>query len=872
MAALVLPASASAGSLPDDRFGERPGPPLLYRDLPVAPELSVDAPFRADPLLVSGTDAYRDGEYLYQDYLFDDHGADTLPGEGNQSKPGPSNFSPAAGDVAYPTAERYAANAADFVELRIKPTAEAIVYRVTLNTVKEKDAAIVGIGVDEDRSGGDQVEWPDGAGISSPGLDSFITAWGTGGRVTTLPGDGSQPLPPGAVDISRRTNQMEIRVPRSILNPGGATWRYVAGAGVHDGSGGFEAVATGASTQEDMPTSGGPESAPAVFNLAFRFDEPQFDEPQPGGPAYTTAPGVGNFFEDEQARVLSEETSGGFHADVDFSALASGADERIHAPGAKQARILTSGLDYHEGVEAGFNPFGGRLQPYLLTKPSNAGEGPAGLTFSLHSLGGTYTQFAVFSPRQQQQFGEQRDDFVVTPLARGPDGFYTDEAEADTFEAWRDAAAHFNLDSERTYITGYSMGGYGAYKLGTQYPDLFARAFTTVGPPARALWLPPAPPVGDTPQGNGPTAYTNSNLVLENVRSVPFLNWVSSTDQLVPIPGPLAQQRRFDALGLRSRLRVFTPADHFTLAILDRFDEARDFLGNATTERRPSRVNYAFVPAADRPRLGLIHDHAYWVSDLEARDESGDPGTDPARGEIDARSQAFGEGEPTTARVTGGGAPGSAGPPLVSTIEGTRWTGIPGVPERNRLVVGLENVGRGTIDGRGAKLDGAVGRTPLRVRLESDGDGRMRLDLRLPKDAVARRIDGGAVSSASGAGGATAAGAGAPAPEVALTRRGANFRVAGGEREYRIFVPASGGGDGGSDTGGEDGDDGSGGGSTTDGGSTGAGAPTDQVAQLGATAGSGNGGSLPFTGLALLALVLLGSAALLTGRALRRAA
>ena len=32
-------------------------------------------------------------------------------------------------------------------------------------------------------------------------------------------------------------------------------------------------------------------------------------------------------------------------------------------------------------------------------------------------------------------------------------------------------------------IAGYSMGGYGAYKLASQFPDLFARVQTTVGPP-----------------------------------------------------------------------------------------------------------------------------------------------------------------------------------------------------------------------------------------------------------------------------------------------------------------------------------------------------------------------------------------------------
>ena len=157
---------------------ERPGPPLLYARSPSVPQLEVKAPFHAKPLLVSGTDAYRDGEYLYQDYLYDDHGADT---GANVSPPGVDGFSPASGDLLYPAQARYANNAADLVELRIKPTARAIVYRVTLGAVLEPKAAAVGIGIDTDRSGGPQVEWPGGAGISSPGLDRFITAWGTRG-------------------------------------------------------------------------------------------------------------------------------------------------------------------------------------------------------------------------------------------------------------------------------------------------------------------------------------------------------------------------------------------------------------------------------------------------------------------------------------------------------------------------------------------------------------------------------------------------------------------------------------------------------------------------------------------------------------------
>ena len=61
----VVPAAASAKwhSLYSGP-GSRPGPDILYRRAAVSPQLTNRSPWKAKPILVSGTTSYRSGEFL----------------------------------------------------------------------------------------------------------------------------------------------------------------------------------------------------------------------------------------------------------------------------------------------------------------------------------------------------------------------------------------------------------------------------------------------------------------------------------------------------------------------------------------------------------------------------------------------------------------------------------------------------------------------------------------------------------------------------------------------------------------------------------------------------------------------------------------
>lgn len=70
-------AGVSPSLPPKHGSAPRPGPDVLYEPLAQAPQLE-NAPrsgWHAAPILVSGASAYRKGEFVYQGYVYDDHGA-----------------------------------------------------------------------------------------------------------------------------------------------------------------------------------------------------------------------------------------------------------------------------------------------------------------------------------------------------------------------------------------------------------------------------------------------------------------------------------------------------------------------------------------------------------------------------------------------------------------------------------------------------------------------------------------------------------------------------------------------------------------------------------------------------------------------------
>ena len=690
-------ASAKSSSLPSGP-APRPGPDILYAKPAVAPQLTNLKPWRASPILVSGATAYRKGEFLYQDYLYDDHGAHDLADPTNpQASALGDLFSMPNGTYTYPTGPGYDSNAADLVEFRVKPLKATTAFRITLNTLQ--NPALIAFSIAIGGAAGHPYPFPDGANVSAP-AKLFLTVHPAGKTLTAdLQHAGSDtavtgPRPKVKVDLKRR--QIEVDVPHRTWNPRQHVVRLAMGVGLWDADASAYLLPK-LTADATHPGGAGTTAKPAAFfNAAFRTDEAV-----PSVTESTNAVLNAAWWRDRaQGAALAKNDISQFAANVNFGKLARRVTDNSAIPKTGPIdRILASHFEPGQGADfthqCGFggavNPascvpeYRGRLQPYSIYVPSQPPpKAGYGMTLLLHSLSANYNQY--LGSRNQAQFANrQLPSVVITPESRGPDQEYEGLGAADVFEVWADVARRYHLNPAYTEITGYSMGGIGTFKLGSQFPDLFARAQPTVGA-------------------------ETTNGVLASLRNVPVLMWNNATDELVNplLYTPTANE--LASLGYRYELDVFQPCvslkcsplfpNHLELAINDQFAPAAAFLDTAMVDTNPPHVTYVVDTKRDHSVYGIVGNHAYWASNITPRDSS-------KLGTFDAFSHGFGLGDPSPSGVKAGLGTltgGNMGTLTFARLYKT-WGPAPAIAKTDVLDVNATNVAKAAINVARAHLD-----------------------------------------------------------------------------------------------------------------------------------------------------------------------
>ncbi|MGH7819196.1 MAG: prolyl oligopeptidase family serine peptidase, partial [Candidatus Binatia bacterium] len=657
-------------------------------------------PWAGQSTMLGGTSRYDGGEWIYQDFVYDDYGADTAPVSSFQVV----SLAPTSGDFRYPPdpegGARYANNAADIAEVRLRRVGDGdLELRVTLGTLLTDDSTVIGVALGD----GEPRPWPFEVGVVSP-WDRFVTVAAGTVRLTEAGGD-TAAIGAAAVDLER--NEMSFVIPEGAAV---STLSLTIGAGLWDAAN--ERWLPGRSQLEGGAGEGffdsGGASDVRVFDLAFNARERE--------------PRGGDWQEDSQSAALAAGDVSEFSQTLDISLLDGGLTDPPIVEAGYYNRIFTSRQNLGEGVfPDAFPELRGRFQPYGLWVPTaydQLKETP--LVLLLHSLGVHHNQYSG-EPSYDTMYDEQLDALgalIVTPLGRGPDGWYWDEGLVDTLEVWEDVRAHYAVDDERTSSTGYSMGGYGTYRLTTLLPDRFAAAVSWVGPPAHQLW---AWPVLDPIPPGARQAAGNTFVQLENVEHVPFLIIHGTNDELVPVTGVFHQADRLRELGYPHVFDLHPGLDHFAFVFLDEWSREVAWLDGATRTTTPAHVIYKVRPASwatpgatnretilghlrallGKAPAGGVFDSAYWVRDVVV---AGDPAAD-VTGVVDLTSEGVGEGAPLIEHST----TAEPGPPTPFVREATTRTAT-AAERANALRGTLANVSELTIDldRAGLTLDGLV--------------------------------------------------------------------------------------------------------------------------------------------------------------------
>lgn len=614
---------------------------LLAPSARSATESVATVPCQSETSYEAGATELCGGELVYRDFVYDDHGADTGYGGSGVGGKGIGNAS-----YADAGAEE---NTADLLSLRLRLEGDQLQITAHLNTLFKADTSKVVVAIDTDANnatGGGA--WPHVNNVRSSGWDTTVLLTG---------GDPS-------------TNLLTATVPA----PAGEAWRVQAVTATADGT---------------------------VFNVAFRTDE------------------SGEFFDGVQAAALRTGDISAFGATVSTADMRAGLTRGHAARTGLRERVYVSEYPMGEGISlngrpgrpgnsAGlfaqiFNWFGTH-QPYVVYVPDK--PGPHGIQLMLHGAGnGMGTIVTSASGGFVRTFGDGLNRIVVSPLGRGLTSLYADEAERDVLDVLDRVTAAYDVDPDRVFAGGYSMGGYGTLRLATLYPERFAGFLGWVPatgdclngtPLAKGDQRGPLTPVGDPAGQRCDNSGSVQNVfdLLGNTRYVPGGLLFAGADELVWANHAVALTRRYSELKYQHQVWTHPASDHFALAVMDDWAKEAAWSAPLTRARDIGRVTYRADQRIERPDLGITYRGAYWVSGLTRRAE-GYVGVDITGG------CGIAEKDVTLAY--------NAGPrPLPWFSQRGDVTGTTTPAAGNQLTGSLENVADVTIDSAAACVDGAT--------------------------------------------------------------------------------------------------------------------------------------------------------------------
>ena len=239
------------------------------------------------------------------------------------------------------------------------------------------------------------------------------------------------------------------------------------------------------------------------------------------------------------------------------------------------ARIQTRTYDFKEA---------GRPMEYELYVPTKYNNSrPTPLIVALHCLGAVAHDMIRYE--HLTELAEERGYIVVAPMGYNNHGWYGGRgpghgpiggrgsfatkddpdnlgelSELDVMNALSAVRREFNIDPNRTYLMGHSMGGGGTWYLGIKHPELWAAI------------APAAPAISSSPDD------------LVKIRNTPVIVVQGDDDRAVKVETTRQWVEKMKSLGMKYAYVEVPGGDHMTVIcrsaenmtkVFDFFDQAR---------------------------------------------------------------------------------------------------------------------------------------------------------------------------------------------------------------------------------------------------------------------------------------------------------
>jgi len=188
--------------------------------------------------------------------------------------------------------------------------------------------------------------------------------------------------------------------------------------------------------------------------------------------------------------------------------------------------------EFKEKVEVEFE------MNYLLRLPENSSEKFPLMVF-LHGAGerGTDINKVIANGPLQDKYKEFTQEFAIL-APQCPEGQYWD-VETVYQLIQKIIKDHKNIDTNRIYLTGLSMGGWGSWRLAEKHPELFAALVTVCAP-----------------------AGLPEKREAHFLKDIPIRIFHGAIDDIVPVDNSIQMYHELKKLGADVELKIFNDDNH----------------------------------------------------------------------------------------------------------------------------------------------------------------------------------------------------------------------------------------------------------------------------------------------------------------------